>query len=154
MLFRPFTQAELLKVLELILAGVNKTLAAQKVSVAVDDDAKQLLVQRGYDPRLGARPMRRVVQKAVENTVAKQVLSGEIMPGGTVQVSRQQVELALGSSDSIPAPDTTPVASSAPNAPGVSTAPGLIYSEPIRDESLGLVDNSDQIPPNNTPPLN
>ena len=153
-LFRPFTQAELLKVLELILAGVNKTLAAQKVSVAVDDDAKQLLVQRGYDPRLGARPMRRVVQKAVENTVAKQVLSGEIMPGGTVQVSRQQVELALGSSDSIPAPDTTPVASSAPNAPGVSTAPGLIYSEPIRDESLGLVDNSDQIPPNNTPPLN
>ena len=44
-LFRPFTQAELLKVLELILAGVNKTLAAQKVSVAVDDDAKQLLVQ-------------------------------------------------------------------------------------------------------------
>ena len=94
------------------------------------------------------------MQKAVENTVAKQVLSGEIMPGGTVQVSRQQVELALGSSDSIPAPDTTPVASSAPNAPGVSTAPGLIYSEPIRDESLGLVDNSDQIPPNNTPPLN
>lgn len=153
-LFRPFTQAELLKVLELILAGVNKTLAAQKVSVAVDDDAKQLLVQRGYDPRLGARPMRRVVQKAVENTVAKQVLSGEIMPGGTVQISRQQVELALGSSDSIPAPDTAAAASGAPNMPSASITPGLIYSEPVRDEDLRLVDNSDQIPPNNTPPLN
>ena len=95
--------------------------------------------------------MRRVVQKAVENTVAKQVLSGEIMPGGTVQITRQQVELALGSADSIPAPDAAPVASGAPNTPGASAAPGLIYSEPIRDESLGLAGNSDQIPPNSTP---
>ena len=68
-LFRPFTMAELVQVLDLILKGVNKTLAPQKIAVTVDDDAKQLLVQKGYDPRLGARPMRRVVQKAVENTI-------------------------------------------------------------------------------------
>ncbi|MGB4762332.1 MAG: ATP-dependent Clp protease ATP-binding subunit, partial [Candidatus Saccharimonas sp.] len=82
---------ELVQVLDLILASVNKTLEPQKVSVTVDDEAKQILVDKGYDPRLGARPMRRVVQKAVENTVAKQMLSGQVNPGDTIHISAEQV---------------------------------------------------------------
>lgn len=97
--FRPLGKEELLQVVDLMLAGVNKTLAAQKVSVRVADDAKQLLVERGYDPRLGARPMRRVVQRAVENTVAKLMLSGEAGAGQTVQISREQVESILGAAE-------------------------------------------------------
>lgn len=89
--FRPFTKDELVQVLDLILASVNKMLEPQKVSVSVDDDAKLLLVEKGYDPRLGARPMRRVVQKAVENTVAKLMLSGTVNPGDTVTLTRDQV---------------------------------------------------------------
>ena len=89
--FRPFTKPELVQVLDLILAGVNKTLESQKISVEVDDDAKRLLVEKGYDPRLGARPMRRVVQKAVENTVAKQMLSGQVNPGDVIHISGEQV---------------------------------------------------------------
>ena len=96
-LFRPFTQTELIQVLDLILAGVNKTLAPQKISVTVDDDAKQLLVPQGYDPRLGARPMRRVVQKAVENTVAKLMLAGQVNPGDTVRIDAKQVRRAFDS---------------------------------------------------------
>ena len=69
-LFRPLGKEELLQVVDLILAGVNKTLAPQKIQVAVEEEGKKLLVEAGYDPRLGARPMRRVVQRAVENTVA------------------------------------------------------------------------------------
>lgn len=99
-LFRPFTPAELVQVLDLVLAGVNKTLAPQKVSVDVADDAKQLLVQKGYDPRLGARPMRRVVQKAVENTVAKQMLAGSVNPGDTVHITLEQVEQAFANTPS------------------------------------------------------
>ncbi len=94
--FRPFTKDELLQVCDLILVGVNKTLAAQKVSVVVDDEAKQILVDNGYDPRLGARPMRRVVQKAVENTVAKQMLSGAVQAGDTITITKEQVETILG----------------------------------------------------------
>ena len=90
--FRPFTKVELVQVLDLILASVNKTLQPQKVSVVVDDDAKQVLVEKGYDPRLGARPMRRVVQKAVENTVAKQMLSGAVKPGDEIVITKKQVE--------------------------------------------------------------
>ena len=99
-LFRPFTPAELVQVLDLILAGVNKTLLPQKVSVTVDDDAKQLLVQQGYDPRLGARPMRRVVQKAVENTIAKLMLSGAVNPGDSVNIDAEQVRRIFEESES------------------------------------------------------
>ena len=107
-LFRPFTPAELVQVLDLVLASVNKTLAPQKVLVDVADDAKQLLVQKGYDPRLGARPMRRVVQKAVENTVAKQMLAGNVNPGDTVHITLEQVEQAFANT-----PPPQPIAPSA-----------------------------------------
>lgn len=94
--FRPLGKEELLQVVELILAGINKTLALQKISVNVAQDAKVFLVEKGYDPRLGARPMRRVVQRAVENTVAKQMLSGSATPGSVIEISRAQVEQILG----------------------------------------------------------
>ena len=89
--FRPFTKDELIQVCDLILAGVNKTLEPQKVSVVVEDEAKLILVDQGYDPRLGARPMRRVIQKAVENTVAKQMLSGTVNPGDMITITAEQV---------------------------------------------------------------
>ena len=98
--FTPLGKPELLQVIDLIIKGVNKTLALQKVSVAVDDDAKALWVERGYDPRLGARPMRRVVQRAVENTVAKEMLGGNVAAGSTISITRAQVEQALGAESS------------------------------------------------------
>lgn len=90
--FRPLTKEELLQVIDLILAGINKNMALQKITIVVDDDAKRLLVDKGYDPRLGARPMRRVVQRTVENLIAKKMLSGEAQPGSTIRVSLQDIE--------------------------------------------------------------
>ena len=95
-MFTPLTKNDLLKVVDLMIAGVNKTLQVQHVNIEVDEDAKMLLVEKGYDPRLGARPMRRVVQKAVENTVAKAMLAGEAAAGTTVTITYQQVEAILG----------------------------------------------------------
>lgn len=94
-LFRPLKPDELVQVIDIILEGVNKNLAAQRVSVIVDDDAKQQLVQAGYDPRLGARPMRRVVQRVVENIVANQMLAGQVMPGGQIRVTLQDAQAML-----------------------------------------------------------
>ena len=96
-LFRPLGKEELLQVVDLILAGVNKTLAPQKIQVAVEEEGKKLLVEAGYDPRLGARPMRRVVQRAVENTVAKQMLAGTVAPGSTTIITADQIRQILGS---------------------------------------------------------
>ena len=95
--FRPLDKTELLQVLDLILGGVNKTLENQKITVNVDDDAKVYLVDKGYDPRLGARPMRRIVQKAVESTIAKKMLSGEATAGSEITVTLEQVQNALES---------------------------------------------------------
>lgn len=94
-LFRPLEPAELKQVIDLILQGVNKTLAPQKLTVSVADDAKDLLVEAGYDPRLGARPMRRIVQRTVENIVANRVLSQQARPGETVQITRDEVSKML-----------------------------------------------------------
>lgn len=93
--FRPLEKPELVQVIDLILAGINKQLASQKISVHVADDAKEFLVEKGYDPRLGARPMRRVVQRAVENLVAKQMLSGTALPGAVIEITLEQVTQVL-----------------------------------------------------------
>jgi len=95
--FGPLNKPQLLQVVDLMLADVNKNLAEQKITVTVAPDAKEYLVEAGYDVRLGARPMRRVVQRAVENTVAKQLLAGEAKPGSTIEISREQVQSILAS---------------------------------------------------------
>jgi ATP-dependent Clp protease ATP-binding subunit ClpC len=98
--FRPLNQAELLQVLDLIVAGINKTLSLQKVAVHVADDAKKILVAAGYDPRLGARPMRRVVQRTIEDILAQRMLSGAVPAGSVVEITLQDAQTALSSSDS------------------------------------------------------
>lgn len=96
--FRPLTKDELMHVVELILNGINKNLAVQKVYVAVDDDAKRLLVDAGYDPRLGARPMRRVVQRTVENIVAEKMLTGELVAGSGIRLTLADIQRSLAKS--------------------------------------------------------
>ena len=94
--FTPLSREDLLKVVDIILAGVNKTLEPQHVTVEVEEDAKVLLVDHGYDPRLGARPIRRVVQKAVENVVAKAMLAGMLGASGHLVLKREHIERILG----------------------------------------------------------
>lgn len=105
--FEPLNKPQLLQVLDLILVGVNKNLAGQKITVSITPDAKEYLVEMGYDPRLGARPMRRVVQRAVESTVAKMLLSNEVRPGETIEITREQAEAVLGRVQLSDAPDVT-----------------------------------------------
>ena len=94
-LFKPLGKPELTQILNLIIKSVNQTLAPQKISVELDEDATALLVERGYDPRMGARPMRRIVQKTVENIVAKLVLNGAVNPGSKVTITGEQVKSEL-----------------------------------------------------------
>lgn len=97
--FRPLTKQELRQVIDLILNGVNKNLETQKVSVEVSEDVKALLVDEGYDPRLGARPLRRVVQRTVENIVAKKMLGGDVAPGSVISINKEDIESSKEDSD-------------------------------------------------------
>ena len=93
--FRPLKEAELVQVVDLLMAGVNKNLAKQKVSVELTPAAKKWLAKQGYDPRLGARPLRRMVQRTVENVVAKRILKSDFKPGTslTLDVADLKVEV-------------------------------------------------------------
>lgn len=90
--FTPLEKQELRQIVDLILASINKNLDGQKITVTLTDEAKDALVDAGYDPRLGARPLRRVVQRAVENTIAKLLLSNELQPGDTIELTKENVE--------------------------------------------------------------
>jgi len=83
-LFRPLTKEELGQVASQMLGEVNKTLSNQNISVKLTDEALTKVVEAGYDPQFGARPMRRALQKMVEDAVAKKVLSGEAKPGSEI----------------------------------------------------------------------
>jgi ATP-dependent Clp protease ATP-binding subunit ClpC len=92
-LFRPLKPDELAQVVRLMLGGINKTLATQNISVELTDAAIAKIVEVGNDPRLGARPMRRALQKAVENTVAGKILRGEAKPGDHLTLDVGDLEL-------------------------------------------------------------
>ncbi len=82
--FRPLTKPELRQVVELMLADVNRTLKPQNIAISLTAEAADWLVEHGYDPRLGARPLRRVVQRSVENIVAAKILDGSASAGSVV----------------------------------------------------------------------
>lgn len=91
-LFKPLSKEDLIQVLDLIIASTNKTLEPQKISISVTPEAKQILIDRGYDPKMGARPMRRIVQKTVENITAAAILSGTVQPGSTITIDPNNLE--------------------------------------------------------------
>lgn len=98
-LFRPLGKNELLQVVELLLRDVNQNLADRQVSVALTDAATQAIVDAGYDPRLGARPMRRVMQRTVENVVSKLLLSGDLQPGNSVTLDAGDLDLEAANTE-------------------------------------------------------
>jgi ATP-dependent Clp protease ATP-binding subunit ClpA len=83
-LFRPLNEEELTKVARVMLLGVNKTLETQQIKVQLTPEALKQIVHLGYDPEFGARPMRRIIQKTVENAVAVKILRREVQPGSVI----------------------------------------------------------------------
>lgn len=104
-LFRPLTPEELKQVVQLLLLDVNQTIADKKVVLELSPAAVEVLVQKGYDPRLGARPMRRMMQRSVENVVAKRLLTGAIIPGEKVLLDVADLEVEQAASATTPAPN-------------------------------------------------
>lgn len=83
-LFRPLGKEELRQVAELMIQSVTKNLAQQNISVEVTPAAIDVLVEQGYDPQFGARPMRRVIQRTIEDIMAKRILAGQATPGSHI----------------------------------------------------------------------
>jgi ATP-dependent Clp protease ATP-binding subunit ClpC len=115
-LFRPLNEPELIQVVKLMIGEVNQTLASQKIVVKLTQDAAAGLVHEGYDPRLGARPMRRMVTRKVEDTIAQMILRGEAKAGDTVTLDATHLAVAPSTSP-VPATTAQDNSSSTPNPP-------------------------------------
>src|SRR5499427_3266588 len=84
--FRPLGKDQLVKIIELRLEDVRRLLADRKISLELTDAAKDLLFTQGYDPNFGARPLKRAIQKFVQDRLALKILDGEVLHGDHVVV--------------------------------------------------------------------
>jgi ATP-dependent Clp protease ATP-binding subunit ClpB len=87
-IFNPLGKSELERIVELMLRGVEQLLAERKITLALTPGAKELLLSEGYDPAYGARPLRRTIQRLIQDPLALQILEGAILPGDHVRVDR------------------------------------------------------------------
>jgi ATP-dependent Clp protease ATP-binding subunit ClpB len=84
--FRPLGKEQLVKIIELRLEDVRRLLADRKISLELTDTAKELLFTQGYDPNFGARPLKRAIQKLIQDPLALKILDGEVLHGDHVIV--------------------------------------------------------------------
>ena len=92
-LFRPLTRENLNGIIEIMIEGLRKRLADQSLKLELTDAAKALIIERGYDPLYGARPLRRMLQSSVETLIARTILRGDLSAGATITVDVQDGEL-------------------------------------------------------------
>jgi ATP-dependent Clp protease ATP-binding subunit ClpB len=84
--FHPLGKDQLVKIIELRLEDVRRLLADRKISIELTDRAKEVLFSQGFDPSFGARPLKRAIQKLVQDPLALKILDGEVLHGDHVVV--------------------------------------------------------------------
>jgi ATP-dependent Clp protease ATP-binding subunit ClpB len=80
-IFRPLGKEQLVRIIDLRLEDLRRLLAERKISIELTDAAKELLFSEGYDPNFGARPLKRAIQKLVQDPLALKILDGAVLHG-------------------------------------------------------------------------
>ena len=83
-MFKPLTKENIGNIIDLMVADLNRRLAAQEIRLELDSDAKSYIIEGGYDPVYGARPLKRYLQKNVETLAARLILSGKVGMDDTI----------------------------------------------------------------------
>ncbi|HKD49626.1 MAG TPA: ATP-dependent chaperone ClpB [Candidatus Acidoferrum sp.] len=87
-IFNPLGKEQLGKIVELLMKNVEKLLAEKQITLVLKPTAQELLLEEGYDPAYGARPLRRTIQRLIQDPLALQILEGKVLPGDQVIVDR------------------------------------------------------------------
>src|SRR5690242_2644401 len=114
--FPKLAKEEILQIVDLMLNRLRVQMAEHEVTIELTDEAKDLLVEKGYDPAMGARPLRRAIQHYIEDPLADFVLGRQLEPGSTILVARkndEEVDITVVP----PAPPEALAVSGAPDAP-------------------------------------
>ena len=99
LLFRRLSRVDRVGLVDIQLAQLQKLLDDRKVTLEIDAEAKKWLANTGYDPVYGARPLKRVIQRELQNPLAEKILAGDIRDGETVQVIVSPLGLLLQPQD-------------------------------------------------------
>src|SRR5437764_12018234 len=117
--FPKLSKEEILQIVDLMLNRLRVQLAEHEVTIELSQDAKEMLVEKGYDPAMGARPLRRAIQRLIEDPLADFVLGRSLSPGSTIVVKRkneEEVDIEVIPPVSIPEPATVGAPSSQPES--------------------------------------
>ena len=93
-LFKPLTKENLSGIIDILMEGLKKRLADKTLKLEVTDAAKSLIIERGFDPIYGARPLKRYLQSAAETLIAKEILRGDLAAGSTLVLDAENGELS------------------------------------------------------------
>ena len=96
--FRSLTKPDLIQILDLEIKKVMQRLKGKRLELVLDEKAKDFLVEKGYDPTYGARPMRRSVERFLEDPLAEEILKGSLHEGEPVQVTVENNKLVFSQS--------------------------------------------------------
>ncbi|MFO7773029.1 MAG: AAA family ATPase [Dehalococcoidia bacterium] len=94
-IFHPLTEEHLKSIVDLLIHEVERRLAERGIKIEIHDEAKAWLVHKGYDPVYGARPLRRAIQRYVENPISTKILDGEFKEGDTIAIGLQEDNLSF-----------------------------------------------------------
>ncbi|NQW31794.1 MAG: ATP-dependent Clp protease ATP-binding subunit [Actinomycetales bacterium] len=111
--FHQLSKNEIIEIVDLMIAGLEKRLMDMDMAIELTTAAKDLLAERGYDPQLGARPLRRTIQRELEDPLSEKMLFGELLPGSIVVVDVEgegdSLEFTFASTPREVLPDLPPV---------------------------------------------
>lgn len=93
--FQPLSKEEIKKIVDIQIKEVKSLLKGQKIDLEISESAKEVLAERGFDPNYGARPLRRVIQKEIENPLSIKILKGEFKEGDLIQVDFKEGEFVF-----------------------------------------------------------
>ncbi|MBC2028356.1 ATP-dependent chaperone ClpB [Listeria welshimeri] len=94
-LFKPLTLADIKGIVEKLVEELQIRLADQEITITISDDAKAFIAEEAYDPVYGARPLKRYIVRHVETPLAREIVSGKIMPHSSVEIDLQEKEFTF-----------------------------------------------------------
>ena len=92
-MFKPLSKSDIQSIVDILMKNLNKRLSDREILIELDEDAKAYIIEHGYDPVYGARPLKRFLQKHVETLAGRLILADQVMPGDVIRICYDGVEL-------------------------------------------------------------
>ena len=114
--FHQLTQVQIIQIVDLMIASLDERLRAKDMGIELTKAAKDLLAKKGYDPLLGARPLRRTIQRDIEDPISERILFGELSDGEIILVDAKDDEFTFVGNAKANTPDSPEDLAQTPSA--------------------------------------